>query len=214
MWERAGSSIWRQISPSDLPCQAISIGASFHLGLPGTPDASKFSAWWQVEHRSVGSPASSRPRDTHGTCGRIASVCVGRSLRGWQFMQRGCWMTRPASANSASERASGSPIEENEATGRRCVTSAFDGAAAMGSGCGKARGRKAIAVIRTTAARRIATSGRQPIRNRRRRGVAERDRRRQLTPSSPERMILQRHGSQRECGCMLRSGRCCHSSRD
>jgi len=38
------SSICRQISPGFLPRRAISIRASFYLGLPGTADATKLAS--------------------------------------------------------------------------------------------------------------------------------------------------------------------------
>jgi hypothetical protein len=63
---RAGSLICTQISPTVLPCQAISLGARCHCGRPGTPAGSKLAPWWHVAQRIVTAPKPSRPRSTGG----------------------------------------------------------------------------------------------------------------------------------------------------
>ena len=44
--------------------------------------------------------------------------CSGRSPAGWQFTQRGCWITFPASSKSATERALASAMDSNSEAGR------------------------------------------------------------------------------------------------
>jgi hypothetical protein len=76
-------------------------------------------------------------------CGCIVSPWVGARWTGWQFMQRGLWITLPASLNSATERAAGSLIDGEGGgglQGRRSRRRAFrrgadagdDGAARQG----------------------------------------------------------------------------------
>src|SRR6478735_4991365 len=52
-------------------------------------------------------------RVTRGWCGCLSLPCKGRSLAGWQFMQRGCVSTLAASANIARDRSAGSEIDAN-----------------------------------------------------------------------------------------------------
>src|SRR3954463_9603157 len=49
-------------------------------------------------------------RVTRGSCGCLSLPCKGRSLAGWQFMQRGCVSTLAASAKMARDRSPESEI--------------------------------------------------------------------------------------------------------
>ena len=60
---------------------------------------------WQAPQVLPGTPPPSAPRVTWGRCGCMSLPWVGRSLAGWQFMQRGFMITLAASVNSARERA-------------------------------------------------------------------------------------------------------------
>ena len=65
-----------------------------------------------------GTPPPSAPRVTGGEWGCMSLPWVGRSLAGWQFMQRGFMITWAASVNSVRERACGSEIAAKAEGGR------------------------------------------------------------------------------------------------
>src|SRR5580765_3370257 len=121
---RRGSLTCSQICWSERCCQAMPSGATCHSGWPGTPAGSKFASWWQVVQRMPIAPLSSAPRTTSGLCGCMSAPWVGRSPTGWQFRQRGCWITLPASANKARDRSARSATVAKLPAGRRSAAHA------------------------------------------------------------------------------------------
>jgi hypothetical protein len=118
--------ICRQISPIDLPSHAISIGAKPQRECPGMlwnevcwpAKIGTLRSMWQAPQVLPGTPPPSAPRVTGGEWGCMSLPWVGRSLAGWQFMQRGFMITWAASVNSVRERACGSEIAAKAEGGR------------------------------------------------------------------------------------------------
>jgi hypothetical protein len=120
---RASSFNCKQISPKDFPCHAIEAGARLQRGLPGMLEMEgasvvAFAFPWHDLHGNPGTPWSPGPACNGGKCECRSLPCVGWRVAGWQFMQRGLWITLAASVKSATDLARSSPIAEKEEAAR------------------------------------------------------------------------------------------------
>ncbi|MFN7611377.1 MAG: hypothetical protein ACK5QX_10655, partial [bacterium] len=95
---RAGSFIWRQISPAFKPCQLMLAGARCQCLAPGTWPLAELPYWWQATQFCPAAPCPSLPRTTPWVWRVLKSVWRGASAW-WQLTQRGCITTRAIGSN-------------------------------------------------------------------------------------------------------------------
>src|SRR5258706_6949954 len=89
-----------------------------------------FASPWQDLQGNPGTPWSPAPAFIGGTCRCKSLPCVGLRVTGWQFKQRGLWITLAASTNKAIDRACGSSMLEKAETSLSAMPSAAKAGAA------------------------------------------------------------------------------------
>ncbi len=118
---RFGSLICSQISASDFPTQAISIGARCHCGWPGMP------AGIEVRRSVTGRAAHADgaedcPRRERPAAVRMAVVALRGPVAGRMAVHAARMrMTFPASTNSATERSFWSAMLANDGSRLQCL---------------------------------------------------------------------------------------------
>jgi hypothetical protein len=80
------------------------------------PHVGTLAAVWHEKHGMPAGPWPLSPATIGGLCGCRLSPCVGARCTGWQFRQRGLWITLPASVEE-SDRARGRILDRLEAGG-------------------------------------------------------------------------------------------------
>src|SRR5258708_21618096 len=83
-----------------------------------------FASPWQDLQGNPGTPWSPAPAFIGGTCRCKSISCVGLRVTGWQFKQRGLWITFAASTNKVIDRACGSSMLEKAETALSAMPSA------------------------------------------------------------------------------------------